>query len=171
MPSGPGRPPSRRGPSDTATFIAAAVTAGLSWALLTGGDAASAVVGLPTILAAALAATAAGAGAMAPRATALLAFLPFFLSAMMQSAWLLARRVMRRDPAFQPGIVAMRLRLTGEGARAAFMNAVSLTPGTLAAGLQGDVLSIHVLDLDEDHAPGLADLECRVARLYGEVLA
>lgn len=160
-----------RDPTRGRTFAVSTAAGAVAWVMLTGAEAGSAVVGVPTVLAAAWAATAAGAGSMAPRAGAAIGFVPFFAVALLQSAWGLARRVLRRDPAFRPGVVAWRLRLSGEGARAAFMNAVSLTPGTLAAGLDGDVLSVHVLDLGEDHGPGLDDLERRVARLYGETLA
>lgn len=158
-------------PTRAVSFVVAAAGGAVAWAMLTGADAGSAVIGVPTVIVAAGAATAAGAGAMAPRVSAVAGFVPYFAHALFVSAWDLACRLVRRDPEFRPGVVAWRLRLTGEGARAAFMNAVSLTPGTLAAGLSGDVLSVHVLDIGEDYRPGLDDLEWRVARLYGETLA
>ena len=139
--------------------------------MLTAGDASSAVIGVPTVLAAASLAMAARTGSMAPRLAATAAFVPWFLLALLRSAWSLARRVLRADPAFKPGVVPWRLRLSGEGARAAFMNAVTLTPGTLSAGLDGDVLAVHVLDTGEDPRADLDALERRIARLYGETLA
>lgn len=169
MPMTEAREPPRGGGAAGATnFAAAAAIGAAAWMMLTGGDPTSAVIGVPTVLVAAWAATAAGAGAMAPRLRATAAFLPYFARALILSGWGLAVRVLRRDPAFRPGIVAWTLRLHGEGARAAFMNAVSLTPGTLAAGLEGDVLSVHVLDLGEDHRSALDDLERRIGHLYGE---
>jgi multicomponent Na+:H+ antiporter subunit E len=161
-----GAPPPRRG-----VFSVAVVVGLAAWMALTAGDLSSLIIGLPTVLAAASVAVTAGLGAAAPRLGALLAFLPLFAVALLTSAWGLARRVLARDPQFRPGMVAWRLRLVSDGARAAFMNAVSLTPGTLSASLDGDVLSVHVLDTTEDVGPSLALLERQVARLYGETLA
>lgn len=156
--------------ADRATFLRATGVGLVLWTALTGGDPSSFVIGVPTVIVAAAVAVAAGAGEAAPRLGALLAFLPGFLWALIESAWLLARRVLARDPRFRPGMVPWRLGLVSEGARAAFMNAVSLTPGTLSAALDGDVLSVHVLDTTEDVGPSLAALERQVARLYGETL-
>ena len=162
--------PAASGPVRAATFLSVALTGGIAWAMLTAGDASSAVIGVPTVLAAAGLAMAASTGGMAPRLAASAAFVPWFLLALMRSAWSLARRVLRPDPAFRPGVVQWRLRLSGDGARAAFMNAVSLTPGTLSAGLDGEVLTVHVLDTGEDPSADLDALERRIARLYGEAL-
>lgn len=152
-------------------FLSATAVGLAAWLALTGGDAGSLVIGLPTVLTAAWVAVAAGLGSVAPRLTALVAFVPMFIGLLMQSAWGLGRRVLSRDPRFRPGFVTWRLRLASDGARAAFMNAVTLTPGTLSAALEGDVLSVHVLDTVEDVAPSLEALEQRIARLYGEALA
>jgi multicomponent Na+:H+ antiporter subunit E len=86
-----------------------------------------------------------------------------------RSAVDLALRLARRDPDFAPGLVAYRVRLRGEGARAAFMNAVSLTPGSLSASLRGDWLIVHSLDGDRpDVRASLSTLESLVAELYDE---
>lgn len=170
MPSNPPRDDRsvRAAPVRRADFLRMALAGLVVWIALTGGDPSSLVIGIPAVLAAAWVATTSGFGETMPRALPLLAFLPFFLGALLGSAWGLARRVLARDPQFRPGVIPWRLGLASEGARAAFMNVVSLTPGTLSASLDGDVLSVHVLDTEEDVAPSLADLERRVARLYGE---
>lgn len=163
------RPIDAHGPPGPAgAFLRAALAGAVAWLALTEGDLSSLVIGAPTVLAAAWAATAAGLGRMLPRAGALAAFLPFFARELLASAALLARRVLSRDPGFRPGVTVWPLRLKGEGARAAFMNAVSLTPGTLSTRLDGDRLWVHVLDVGEDARPTLDALERRVARLYGE---
>ncbi|TVQ55065.1 MAG: cation transporter [Rhodobacteraceae bacterium] len=160
----------REGASSARLFLTATAVAALGWLALTEGDLSSWAVGAPTVLAAAWAATSAGLGAVLPRPGALAAFAPLFLGALLRSAWSLALRSVARDPRFRPGVVSWPLRLKGVGARAAFMNAVSLTPGTLAARLDGDRLWVHVLDETVDETPALDALERRIARLYGEAL-
>ena len=50
--------------------------------------------------------------------------------------------------------------------RSLFINAVSLLPGTVAAGLEGDRIMVHALDVNARVEPALQRLEHRVARLF-----
>lgn len=51
-------------------------------------------------------------------------------------------------------------------ARVVFMNTVSLLPGTLSAAIEGDRLSVHVLDTHLDHAAELDRLERTIGRIF-----
>lgn len=154
----------------------ALVTAGLLlgvalWLGLTGGDTTSLFVGVPTVLIAAAVADRARAARFLPRLVRLPGFLAFFLGQQLLAAGLIATRVMRRTITLEPGVVEIRVRLRGDGARAVYMSALTLMPGTLAAALDGDRLAVHAIDRTADVAAELADLERRVARLFGESLA
>jgi multicomponent Na+:H+ antiporter subunit E len=141
-----------------------------AWTALTGGEPASLVVGLPAV-ALATAASLRAEAAPPGNPSALVRFVPFFLREILASAWYVAARVFRRRLDLDPGLVTYRLRLEGQPARAAFMNAVTLTPGTLSADLRGDRLDVHALDRRGDPRASLAALEARIARLFDQPLA
>ncbi len=144
-----------------------AVACAGTWLALTSGDLASLVVGGPAV-ALATAASLRGEAPPPGRAGAAARFAPFLLREIFASAWYVASRVLRRRPRFDPGIVTYRMGLRGAAARAAFMNTVTLTPGTLAADLHGDSLSVHALDCTADVEGALSALEARVAALFAE---
>ena len=160
-------PSSRRTDAWALALTGAAALA--AWLALTGAQPRSLVVGVPTIVAALLAVRASGGAALWPRLLAVPGFALWLLVAMLRSAWDVARRMLASEHGFTPGMVRYELRLRGPGARAAYMNAITLTPGTLSAALDGDRLWVHALDSPDIEA--LTDLEGRIARLYGERLA
>lgn len=156
---------------DRLGFMALAFLVGaLTWIALTGLDPVAAVIGAPTMAAALAAVWCAQAWRHAPRPLRAARFAAGFLIDVFVSAADMARLLLARDPKLSPGIVEYLLRLKSEGARAAFMNAVTLTPGTLSAGLRGDRLAVHALAPDDDLTPTLEALEARIAPLYGERL-
>lgn len=73
-------------------------------------------------------------------------FLMFFVAHSLRGGLDVARRVLAPDMRLQPGLVTIRTALPTEGARVLLALAVSLMPGTLAARLQGDELTLHALD-------------------------
>ena len=150
-------------------MIPALLVCGVAWLALTEADAASWVVGAPTVLlAASLAAHGGpqGRGGVSPGAA--LAFAGRLLRDIFESATLVAATVLRPRMDVAPGVAAYPLRLRDPRAQALFMNAVTLTPGTLSAAFDGETLRVHALDVREDVAGALAPLEARVARLFGE---
>ena len=151
--------------------IAAALALGLLWLGLTGAEWRALVVGAPVVLVATAAAVATDGARHLPRLWPLPGFLLRFSADLARSAWDIARRVLAREPGFRPGTQVYHLRLQGDGARAAFMNAITLTPGTLSAALRDDRLIVHALDPGEAVQRELAALEARIGRLYGEALA
>lgn len=78
-----------------------------------------------------------------------------------------AQRIGSPDMRLQPGLVTLRLTLPDEGARVLLAVVVSLMPGTLAARLGADELTLHALDLRLPIEAETRRLEREVARLYG----
>ncbi|MCB1801360.1 MAG: Na+/H+ antiporter subunit E [Gammaproteobacteria bacterium] len=141
------------------------------WALLTHAAPASWLVGLPFIALAIGAARYLRAGDVTPVSLpGLLRFVPFFLRESVRGGYDVARRVLGRRLRVQPGFANYPIRLRGERARLLFANSVSLLPGTLAADLAGDCLVIHALDASSEFERELAQVESRVAQVFGETL-
>jgi len=155
-----GRPRARQG---AATFVVCAAM----WAALTGADPASLAIGAPTV---ALAVAASLRADASPPVRLLLfaRFLPYLLGQVFAGAWSVARRSLSRHPRFDPGEVSYRLGLRSGPARSVFMMAVTVTPGTLSAQLDGDRLLVHALDRGADVRSELSALESRVAALFDE---
>lgn len=158
---------------------AGAVSA-LGWLVLSSSEAASLIVGIPSVAFAALVAARVGRAAAGPQArtgadrAALSVVVPLFLFRLLtdvfSSSWSLALQVFRRSLRIDPGLVEYELSLASPEARAAFMNSVTLTPGTLSGTLDGAVVTVHALDRGSRVVPELERLEARIARLYGESL-
>lgn len=76
------------------------------------------------------------------------------------------RRILAPAMPLAPGLVTLRLALPDEGARVLLALLVSLMPGTLAARLHGDRLTLHVLDLRLPIESETRRIEHLIARLY-----
>jgi multicomponent Na+:H+ antiporter subunit E len=139
-----------------------------AWLGLVGGDLASLVIGLPAIGLGYFAACRAGARSVPIRIARLPGFCLGLLGEIATSGWRVARRVVAKEPGFAPAVQRYRVLLRSEAARATFMNAVTLTPGTLSAELRGDVLEVHALDGRANVATELGPLEAKIARLFDE---
>lgn len=140
--------------------------AGLWW-LLAGGEPASWVIGAPAVLAAGWAMRRLrerSPGTVS--VTGLVRFIPFFLWESLCGGVDVARRILAPRMRIQPGFSKFRTELRQQDARVFLVTCVSLLPGTLAADLQGDGLSLHVLDMESDPEPELRRLERSVARVF-----
>jgi multicomponent Na+:H+ antiporter subunit E len=138
----------------------------LLWAVLTEGAPASWTFGLPVAI---------GCGIFAARLLPMapfrldlrgtIAFVPFFLRRSLVGGVDVARRALAPDPGLEPSVVIYRMRLPADSpARVVFLNVLSLLPGTLAAGLDGDAVTVHVLSGRADD--NLQALETAVARMF-----
>jgi multicomponent Na+:H+ antiporter subunit E len=105
-----------------------------------------------------------------PRLTAALPFAGWFFWQSLSGGLDVSLRAMAPTVRVDPELAEYRLRLEHAGARIFFVNAVSLLPGTFSARLDGDVLTVHVLDQAIGGA-ALRTLETRVAGLFGLPLA
>ncbi len=93
------------------------------------------------------------------RHTALLVF------EIIKANWIMARIVLSPRPIIDPGLVILRPQLTSDVLKVLLANSISLTPGTLTLDVEGDVFTIHHIDLMQ--APSLA--EWKVERLLESV--
>ncbi len=102
---------------------------------------------------------------------AMAGFLVFFLRQSFLGGVDVAWRALSPGPAVHPVVIRYRLqmcsRVHNEKAVAFFVLVVSLLPGTAGVDLQGDEVSIHLLDETLGGQDTLRDLERRVARLFG----
>lgn len=139
-----------------------------AWIVLTGAS--LAYWGLAALII--VAATATSLGVMPPgawrwTALGLARFIPFFVHQSVRGGFDVSRRALRLRMPLDPGFVEYRLRLPAGPARVFFANSVSLQPGTASVGIEGEVLTVHALDLGMPVEESLRDLEARVAGLFG----
>lgn len=142
----------------------------LLWWLLTQGDTASWVLGVPTVGLAILVSLymmPAGGWHWGVSPYGVLRFVLFFLRKSLISSIDVAIRVMHPAMPLKPGLFEYPFRLTGETARVIMANTASLLPGTLSVDLVDDKLLVHVLDLDAPIEAELRLLEKRIAAIYG----
>ena len=141
------------------------------WLVIAGSDPASWIIGAPVVL---MATIYGERLAIPPRRglspVAVLAFLPYFLWQSLLGGLDVAKRVLRPRLDIAPGFLRYPVRLSDPDARVFFLDSISLLPGTLSADMRGGIIEVHALDASIDFAPELADLERRVATLFGETL-
>lgn len=143
----------------------------LLWWVVAGGTASSWIVGVPTIVAAALLTPLAPRGPWGLSLSGALRFAAFFLRESLRGGVDVARRVSASHPRVAPGLVQYLWRLPEDGpARSLFALCVSLLPGTLVANVGERDLVIHALDTGAPVAAELAALEDAVADLFSLAL-
>jgi len=142
------------------------------WWIVTQGDNGSWLIGIPTVIAAALAAVWLGdASPPAIRLTALLAFLRFFITESIRGGTDVARRALQRDLPLAPGLVECRLRLPAGRGRSLLTATLNLLPGTLVVETRAKTLRLHVVDTAGDAQAEVDRAESRIAALLGVNLA
>jgi len=152
------------------TPLTLASLAGLWW-LLSDGDPASWVIGVPVVLAASWSVRHLGSGgAGAVSVLGLLRFVPFFLWQSLRGGIDVALRTLAPRMRICPGFTVYRSELRRRDALSFFVACVSLLPGSLAAGIDGDRLDVHLLDSATDATDELRRLEAAVARVYPDTL-
>jgi len=137
------------------------------WLLLTDGDAASLIIGLPAIAGALMlfhALKRRTSPALSLRA--LLKFIPYFLLESLRGGWAVAIATLSPRMRLNPLYIDYRIGLQNARSRLFFTNCVSLLPGTLATHLDGRQLRVHVLDEQTDPQSDLARLEARVGAMF-----
>lgn len=140
----------------------------LVWHLLAGADPKSWFIGLPACLAAAcLSRILAPKDCQPPCIRGGLRFLPYFLIQSITSGIDVLCRTLAPTPRITPGFLSFTTWLPPGSPRVLFANTISLLPGTLSVDLDGDLLTIHALDLTAPVTTSLAELEIRVADVFG----
>jgi multicomponent Na+:H+ antiporter subunit E len=152
-------------------FVAYVAIWSLLWWLISEGDAASWLVGFPTVLAAAgVSLWLAPTSVWRWQIRGVVPFAWYFGRASLDGGFDVAWRALHPHLPIEPGLIEYRTRLPEGTARVFFANAISLCPGTVSASMRGDRLTIHVLDLRHEVVARLGDLEQKVAVLFGAVL-
>jgi len=154
-----------------ASLPARAAIPALFWWALTGGEPASWWIGLPAVLlAASVSAALATPLPSLPFLCGIFRFLPCFLLLSLRGGIDVSRRALSPALPLAPSCVAYPLRLPGDAAAVFFADCISLLPGTLSVELAPDRLLVHILDHRKPVLRDLAELEKRVARLFGLAL-
>jgi multicomponent Na+:H+ antiporter subunit E len=151
-------------------LLPAVVLAALWW-VVSGGAAASWVIGLPAVAAAtwSFAAIRSRPG-MSVSLVGLMRFVPFFLVESLRGGLDVAWRTLSPRLDIDPGFSRYRVRLASPWARVFFANCASLLPGTLTADFSGDELELHMLRQAPEVEEEIRRLERAVAGLFGEDL-
>ena len=138
------------------------------WWVLTLGEPASWVIGIPTVLLATIISLWLSAlSSWEWRLNALPRFVSFFAYCSLKGGVDVARRACSPSLPLAPAMLNYSLRMREGTARVFFANTVSLLPGTLSADIRGDTLMVHVLDSTLPVSEQLQRLEVVVARLFG----
>lgn len=139
------------------------------WWLLSDGDPASWIIGLPTVAAAAWTVRrSASSHVDSVSVIGLLRFIPYFLLESLRGGFDVALRTLAPTMRIQPGYLTFRTGLRRQDARVFLVNAMGLLPGTLAADLDEDRLEVHLLDASSDADADLHRLERAIARIFPE---
>lgn len=78
-----------------------------------------------------------------------------------------AMRALRPSMPIDPGFVRCPVRLGTDSSRVLLADTVSLLPGTLSSGFEGDTLVLHVLDCDLPVLEDVRRVEERIAAALG----
>lgn len=101
------------------------------------------------------------------RLAALPGFVGFFCKHMLAGGWDVARRALQPRCPLQPAWHDYRLACGSPRVRLLLSALVGLLPGTLASGVEGDRMRVHVLDERLPWRATIAELERRLERLLG----
>lgn len=140
----------------------------LLWWVLTEGEASSWWIGVPAVIASALASWGLRAApAWSWRPVGLARFLAVFLWQSFRGGLDVAFRALHPRRPLSPDLMVYTLRLPAGPARVFLANTLSLLPGTLSADVRDERLTVHVLDGNLAVLESLAFLEVLVADLFG----
>lgn len=95
-----------------------------------------------------------------------LRFVPFFIWQSVLGGTDVALRAVAVPPRLDPDYVEFEFRLAEEPARVMVANTMSLMPGTLSVSLEGNRLTMHVLDRSMPAVERARLVETHVARMF-----
>ena len=141
----------------------------LLWLVLGEADPGSWSIGLPAAaIAAGLSLRLLPPATLSLRGIALLP--PFFLWHSLRGGIDVAWRALHPRMPIDPTLVEYRLRLQSVLQRACMIDIICLLPGTLSATLEGDTLTVHVLNRHAGIENELSSLESVIAGIFGASL-
>jgi multicomponent Na+:H+ antiporter subunit E len=97
----------------------------------------------------------------------LIRFIPFFIARSVLGGIDIARRAFEPVPTLAPAFVSYSVAQMGTAERVVFAMICGLIPGTLSARLHGETLRFHVLDEAMPVMKEFADIEARLAPIFG----
>lgn len=154
-------------------FLTRAAAVAAAWMLLTGGDPASAVVGLPAAACASwVSLTLRPRDALGISWRGLALFVPYFIWESLRGASAVALLAVRGPASLDPVLCRIPAALPSRDARVLALCVCSLLPGSLGAELDGDHYMVHALTGPEDAVrAAMRDVERHVAAVFGCALA
>jgi multicomponent Na+:H+ antiporter subunit E len=136
-----------------------------TWLILTNGDILSWWIGLPAVMLT----TMISIILLPPTHLVFLRviwFVPLFFIYSFKGALDVAWRVFHPHLPISPGLIKYPLSLPPGVAQVLMTNLVSLVPGTLTAQLEHNVLTIHVLDIQNDFNTQLIEIEQHLEKIF-----
>lgn len=144
------------------------------WLMLTAGDLASLMIGLPFIALAILLQPSSDDGStrfnLSFNISGLIQFAYFFIIESLRGGVDVSRRVLKPEVNTAPVFYDYHMRLQRPYAQQLFISSISLLPGTLCADLDKKRLRIHTLDQHMETAVGIKRLESLVGKIFGETV-
>lgn len=141
------------------------------WLILTGADSKAWGLSLVVVAVTVYASLRLAPGSGRLRMGGTIRFLGTFLSLSVRGGFDVALRAFGSQAAVDPGVVSFATRLPAGSSRLLFAAVVGLVPGSVGAGLEGNVFRLHVLDRKIPIEPILRILEARLAGALGIELA
>ncbi|AFK22869.1 Na+/H+ antiporter subunit E [Pyrococcus sp. ST04] len=86
-----------------------------------------------------------------------IAYIPYFLWAMLMANLDVAYRVLHPKRPINPGIVECKTELKNEVGKLALANSITLTPGTITLDVDGDRYFIHWIDVKDASVEGASE--------------
>ncbi|AEC50962.1 putative monovalent cation/H+ antiporter subunit E [Pyrococcus sp. NA2] len=86
-----------------------------------------------------------------------IAYVPYFLWAMIKANLDVAYRVLHPKRPINPGIVECKTTLRNEVGKLALANSITLTPGTITLDIDGDRYFIHWIDVKDKSVEGASE--------------
>lgn len=86
-----------------------------------------------------------------------IAYIPYFLWAMIMANLDVAYRVLHPKRPINPGIVECKTVLTNNVGKLALANSITLTPGTITLDVKGDRYFIHWIDVKDKSVEGASE--------------
>ena len=139
----------------------------LVWAGINPGDPKSWLIGLPVVMLGTL--TALALHSPVPRRLSLSGaarFAVFFIHQSFRGGWDVAKRALAPAMPLNPAVLTYRARLRDEPAQVLLVNVISLLPGTVSAGLENGMITLHALDASSATLEETRILEERIAALF-----
>lgn len=105
--------------------------------------------------------------AMFRRVPRILWYACYLVIEIFKASWQTIRFIWSPDQEVEPRLVSFRTKLRTQAGRVVLANSITMTPGTITAGIEGDKLLVHALDAS--FAEGLegSTMEANIAKVEG----